>query len=172
MSREDSDEQYCKRDLKIPGESDQLLQFIPWKEALANPDPRRFNFAIICCHCRNYQNTLRGMRMQLAQCPCRCTPKLLCDHCKMILNKCNLLVDHLNVKGRQGEPPCKPQYKMEPLGESIFPPMPTTLHPHTLQKLAKGTKTQMNKEQPQRKYNSWATFDPDSCRLYETKLLN
>jgi len=47
VSTDDSDEEYWKRDPQIPGESDQLLQFVPWKEAHANPDRRRFNFAII-----------------------------------------------------------------------------------------------------------------------------
>ena len=83
MSTDDSDEEYWKRDLQIPAESDQLLQFVSWKEAHANPDLRHFNFAVICCHCRNFQNTLRGMRMHLAQCPRRYTPKLLCGHCEM-----------------------------------------------------------------------------------------
>jgi len=65
-SNEDSDDQYWRRDWQSP-ETDQLLHYVPYKSKSmsVNPDTCKFPFAIYCCHCDTYHNTLRGMCMHL-----------------------------------------------------------------------------------------------------------
>jgi len=49
----------------------QLLHYVPYKSKSmsVNPDPRKFPFAIVCCHCDTYRNTLRGCVCTLMNVP-------------------------------------------------------------------------------------------------------
>jgi len=98
-SNEDSDDQYWRRDWQS-SETDQLLHYVPYKSKSlsVNPDLRKFPFAIVCCHCNIYRNTLRGMRMHLDKCHHRYRPRILCGHCEMTVDDWREMVKHLNVK--------------------------------------------------------------------------
>ena len=162
-SNDDSDDEYWRRDWQT-SESDRLLHYVPYKSETmsVNPDPRKFQFAIVCCHCNSYRNTLRGMRMHLLECPHRYKPKILCGHCEMTANDWRDMVRHLNVKGRLSEGPCDPKYKIVPLRSPTFAKKPMPPQTHTLQKLGKGIKSNVQSGKMCRKYNSWTTCDSES----------
>jgi len=159
-SNEESDDQYWRRDWQS-SESEQLLHYVPYKfkSMSVNPDPRKFPFVIVCCHCNIYRNTLRGMRMHLDECPNRYRPRILCGHCEMTVDDWREMVKHLNVKGRLSEEPCDPKYKVVPLRTPTFPERPMPPQRHTLQQLGKGVKLDAKLGQMSRKYNSWTTCD-------------
>jgi len=159
-SNEDSDDEYWRRDWQSSG-SDQLLHYVPYKSKSmsANPDPRKFLFAIVCCHCNIYRNTLRRMRMHLDECPHWYRPRISCGHCEMTVDDWREMVKHLNVKGRLSEEPCDPKYKVVPLRTPTFPEKTMPPQTYTLQKLGKGVKSDVKSSQMSRKYNSWTTCD-------------
>jgi len=120
-----------------------LLHYVPYKSKSmsVNPDPRTFPFAIVCCYCNIYRNTLMGMRIHLDECPHRYKPRILCGHCEMTVDDWRDMVKHLNVKGRLSEEPCDLKYKVVPLRTPTFSEKPMPPQTHTLQKLGKSVKS-------------------------------
>jgi len=160
----DSDKRYLRRDSTPPGDADQFLPYIPWKckDMKVDIDPRKFYFAIICCRCNNYQNTLHGMQTHLKKCPHKYAQKLMCGHCEQVVDKWRLMVDHLNAKGRQSDLPCKPQYRMRYIKKPVFPKVAVAHHTRSLTTLGRRVKTTAVAGQTACEYNSWCTADPDT----------
>ena len=163
---DDSDEAVWQRQLKSPIDPQVRLDPDKWrtKKYRINKDPRRFEFAIVCKHCRIHRNSLGGMKIHLDYCPKRKRPDLLCGHCKLRVNDWPTMVRHLNRKDMEKQLPCDPQYRMDVKVTRLFPTGMSEYRHCALKVLGHESKKQKSKH----KYNAWS--DIQTSKAFVKKL--
>jgi len=111
-------------------------------DVISSPQERLNNCLIICLGNPGKWRLIlireHSLRMECRRTSKKCahkyTQQLMCGHCEMT-------VDHLNVKGRHSDLPCKPEYRIKPTAKQIFSKMAMTPRTHSLLTLWQGVKT-------------------------------
>jgi len=167
---DDSDEAVWQRQLKSPIDPQVRLDPDKWRtrKHRVNKDPRKFEFAIVCKHCRIHRNSLGGMKIHLDYCPKRKRPDLLCGHCELRVNDWPTMVRHLNRKDMERQLPCDPPYRMDVRVTKLFPTdMPAYRH-CALKVLGRESKKQQSKH----KYNAWLDMHPTDIKSFRKETVN
>ena len=167
---DDSDEAVWQQQLKTPIDPKVRLDPDKWrtKQHRGDKDPRKFEFIIVCMHCRIHRNSLGSMKVHLDYCPHRKRPDLLCGHCELRVNNWPIMVRHLNRKDMERQLPCDPQYKMDVRITKLFPTdMPKFRH-CALKVLGHESRKQQFKQ----KYNAWLDMHPTDIKSFRKEAAN